>query len=191
MRVTSRLPQNMHLNRTYSLLTGRNVKVLYDLFCLIDVHNDQSLNDVQFYAFLATVTDLTESQSNAVFDMLDVDGSGSIDINEFYLLICIFIAVQDRDEKQFIYRHSKTVFSLLDEDNSGTISAEEFTNFGFLFNLHGDAIHDIFTEFDVSGDQNLDYGEFKMFAMECIDRQLKADSGSKWAPFGGSLCTIL
>ena len=100
MRVTCRLFQNMHLNRTYSLLTGRNVKVIYDLFCMLDVHNDQSLNDVQFFAFLATVTDLTESQSNAVFDMLDVDGSGSIDINEFYLLICIFIAVQDRDEKQ-------------------------------------------------------------------------------------------
>ena len=81
------------------------------------------------------------------------------------------------------------MFSLLDEDNSGTISAEEFTNFGFLFNLHGDAINDIFNEFDVSGDQNLDYGEFKMFAMECIDRQLKVESSTKWSPFGS--CTIL
>ena len=29
----------------------------------------------------------------------------------------------------------------------------------------------IFNEFDVSGDQELDYQEFKMFAMACIDRQ--------------------
>ena len=188
MRVTSRLFQNMHLNRTYSLLTGRNVKVIYDLFSLIDVHNDESLNDVQFFAFLNSVTDLNESQSNTVFDMLDVDGSGSIDFNEFYLLICIFIAVQDREEKQFIYRHSKTVFSLLDEDNSGSISADEFQNFGFLFNMQGDAINEIFDEFDVSGDQNLDYAEFKMFAMECIDRH-RDEPDSKWSKWHG--CTLM
>lgn len=189
MKVKSRLLQYMHLNRTHSLLTGRNVRIIFDLFSLIDVHDDLSLNDVQFFAFLNSVTDLTESQSYSVFDMLDVDGSGSIDFNEFYLLICIFIAVQDREEKQFIYRHSKTVFSLLDEDNSGSISAEEFQQLGFLFNMQGDAINQIFSEFDVSGDQNLDYAEFKMFAMECIDRQGDKDDKFRWSSLMN--CTIL
>ena len=84
--------------------------------------------------------------------MLDVDCSGTIDFDEFYLLLCILIAVQDKEEKHFIYRHSRTVFDLLDEDSSGNISACEFETSGFLFNLHGDAIRTIFGEFDVSGD---------------------------------------
>lgn len=97
-------------------------------------------------------TDLTTSQIYKVFDMLDVDCSGTLDFDEFYLLVCILIAVQDRDEKHFIYRHSRTVFDLLDEDGSGNISCYEFETFGFLFNLQGEAMRTIFSEFDVSGD---------------------------------------
>lgn len=112
-----------------------------------------ALNDLQFCAFMQTATDLNTNQIYKVFDMLDVDGSGAMDFDEFYLLICILIAVQDKAEKNFIYRHSRTVFDLLDEDSSGNISAYEFETFGFLFNLQGEAIQTIFREFDVSGDQ--------------------------------------
>lgn len=112
-----------------------------------------ALNDAQFCAFMTTATDLNTNQIYKVFDMLDVDGSGAMDFDEFYLLICILIAVQDKAEKNFIYRHSRTVFDLLDEDSSGNISAYEFETFGFLFNLQGEAIRTIFGEFDVSGDQ--------------------------------------
>ena len=132
---------------------GRNVRIILELFRLIDVHDEMALNDVQFCAFMKTATDLNTNQIYKVFDMLDVDGSGAMDFDEFYLLICILIAVQDKVEKNFIYRHSRTVFDLLDEDNSGNISAYEFETFGFLFNLQGEAIRTIFREFDVSGDQ--------------------------------------
>ena len=60
---------------------------------------------------------------------------------------------QDKQEKEFIFRHSRTVFELLDEDGSNDISAEEFESFGFLFNFQGSAVRQIFREFDVSGDQ--------------------------------------
>ena len=189
MKVTSNLLKHIHLDKTYSLLSGRNVKVIYDLFRMLDVHEEECLNDVQFCAYLKSVTDLSINQIYAVFDMLDTDCSGSIDFDEFYLLTCILIAVQDKTEKHFIYRHSRTVFDLLDEDGSGNISAEEFESFGFLFNLQGEAIREIFSEFDVSGDQELDYNEFKLFAMECIDRQTKLEQATlgqeKWT------CAIL
>jgi Ca2+-binding EF-hand superfamily protein len=120
-----------------------------------------ALNDVQFWAFMQVSTDLNKNQIYKVFDMLDVDGSGSIDFDEFYLLICILIAVQDREEKHFIYRHSRTVFDLLDEDSSGNISSFEFETFGFMFNLEGKAIREIFKDFDVSGDQVSKYDKIK------------------------------
>lgn len=66
---------------------------------------------------------------------------------------CILYTRQDKQEKEFIFRHSRTVFELLDEDGSNDISAEEFESFGFLFNFQGRAVRQIFREFDVSGDQ--------------------------------------
>ena len=60
---------------------------------------------------------------------------------------------QDKQEKEFIYRHSRTVFELLDADGSNNISGDEFENFGFLFNFEASAVSQIFREFDVSGDQ--------------------------------------
>ena len=70
--------------------------------------------------------------------------------------VCILLA-QDKQEKEFIFRHSRTVFELLDEDGSNDISAEEFESFGFLFNFQGSAVRQIFREFDVSGDQVSNY----------------------------------
>lgn len=132
-------------------------------------------------------------------------------------------SVQDKQEKQFIFRHSRSVFELLDADGSNNISAEEFESFGFLFNFERRAVWQIFREFDVSGDQvnmiytngwlllrmskkvyklrvnfqELDYQEFKMFAMACIDRQneieqKKRQQGSEGdATHPCSWCTLL
>lgn len=122
-------------------------------------------------------TDMSKTMIYKIFDMLDFDGSGRIDFNEFYVIICIIVAVkvssctllsqflsrerlvilvvffQDNLEKQFIYSHSRTVFDFLNEDSSNAVSVEEFINFGFLFNFREDAIRGIFREFDLSGDQ--------------------------------------
>ncbi|XP_070541074.1 EF-hand calcium-binding domain-containing protein 9-like [Ptychodera flava] len=179
MKVKSSILKFLHLDKSYSLLTSKNVKLVLEFFKLLDVHDEDALNDIQFYAFMRQSTDLNKHRIYKVFDMLDVDGSGQIDFDEFYLLICILIAIQDKEEKQFIYRHSRTVFELLDEDGSQTVSAEEFGSFGFLFNFYGAAVNEIFSDFDVSGDQELDYKEFKMFAMACIDRQNEIDREKK------------
>ena len=70
-----------------------------------------------------------------------------------------------------MHAHSKTVFELLDEDSSGTISVDEFQRLGFLFNLDNRDIRLIFNEFDISGDDALDYSEFRVFTLACINNQ--------------------
>ena len=50
--------------------------------------------DIQFFAFMHIVTDLNKKAIYRLFDMLDVDRSGLIDFNEFYILICILLAVR-------------------------------------------------------------------------------------------------
>ena len=58
--------------------------------------------------------------------MIDRQGRGDILWQDFYLVVAILISLKDRNEKQFIFRHSKIVFDLMDEDGGGTISADEF-----------------------------------------------------------------
>lgn len=68
-----------------------------------------------------------------MFDIFDVDKNGTMEFDEFYLLLCMLIALkvgvsshlvacitypQDNLEKQFIWKHSRTCFELLDEDGS-------------------------------------------------------------------------
>ena len=43
---------------------------------------------------MRSATDLSKDKIYSVFDMLDVDHSGMLDFDEFYLLICILIAVR-------------------------------------------------------------------------------------------------
>merc|ERR1712168_1412437 len=171
MEIYSQIINSMHLDRTYSLLTVKNTTLLHEIFQMLDAHNLGVLNDVQFTSFLKSVSPLKNDYIQRIFHMIDRQGRGDILWQDFYLVVAILISLKDRNEKQFIFRHSKIVFDLMDEDGGGTISADEFKKYGFLFNLSDQSVLDIFHDFDVSGDEELDYKEFKMFAMACIDKQ--------------------
>lgn len=81
---------------------------------------------------------------------------------------------QDGEEKQFLYRHSRTCFELLDEDGSRRLSEGEFQKLGFLFGFGRSTIHSIIADFDVSGDKQLDIEEFRMFTLAAIEREQEA-----------------
>ncbi|XP_013918712.1 PREDICTED: EF-hand calcium-binding domain-containing protein 9 isoform X2 [Thamnophis sirtalis] len=106
-----------------------------------------------------------------VFDLLDWDGKGEIGFDEFYMLMCIIMAHESHLEKQFMYRHSHAVFELLDIDGGHTVAPAEFQATRFLFNVKKTDLSQIFKDFDISGDEQLNYKEFKMFTIFCIDRQ--------------------
>ncbi|KAL8211840.1 UNVERIFIED_CONTAM: EF-hand calcium-binding domain-containing protein 9 [Gekko kuhli] len=69
-----------------------------------------------------------------------------------------------------MYRHSHHVFELLDIDGGHTIGLAEFHATRFLFNIKEEDLSRIIKDFDISGDE-LNYKEFKMFTIFCIDRQ--------------------
>eukprot|EP00771_Trimastix_marina_P000094 gnl/Trimastix_PCT/1099.p2 GENE.gnl/Trimastix_PCT/1099~~gnl/Trimastix_PCT/1099.p2 ORF type:complete len:163 (+),score=52.24 gnl/Trimastix_PCT/1099:187-675(+) len=138
-----------------------------------------ALDDIQFLAFMKETTDLSEKEIYIVFDMFDVDASGSIEFDEFYLLACMLIAIKDHNEKDFLFHHSRTCFELIDEDASTEITTSEFMRFGFMFNMSKSTIKRIFSEFDVSGDKKLSYEEFRMFAVYAIDKQREMENAAK------------
>lgn len=70
-------------------------KTIYN-YILFQLDMMQCAADIQFYCFMRSVTDLKKGQIYKVFDMLDVDRSGLLDFDEFYLLICILVAIRVR-----------------------------------------------------------------------------------------------
>ena len=119
MKVTCKFLSHMKLDQSYSLLSARDVSVVLEFFKAMDVRGEMALDgrkksklphgdlclyscyyycsvDIQFYAFMHSATDLSKDQIYRVFDMLDVDNSGLLDFDEFYLLVCILLAVRVR-----------------------------------------------------------------------------------------------
>ena len=175
MRIVSEFLKRLHLDKQHLLLTGRAVQFIKQYFDDLDARGNGELDDVQFVAFMSMSTNLNEQDIYKVFDMFDVDHSGSIEFDEFYLLICMLVAIKDHEEKQFLWRHSRTCFELLDADGSNAVSMDEFETFGFIFNISKRASRRIFKDFDVDESKELDYEEFRMFTLACIDKQTELD----------------
>uniref|UniRef100_K7FQ49 EF-hand calcium binding domain 9 n=1 Tax=Pelodiscus sinensis TaxID=13735 RepID=K7FQ49_PELSI len=175
------LLQFLYLDKIYCLLSVRNARALAEYFQLLDVHKKNTLNDLQVYHFLHYVTDLTKEQIMLVFDLLDWNATGELGFDEFYMLVCILMAHEKQNhlEKQFIYQHSGAVFELLDMDGGHTVGPREFQATRFLFNIKKQELEKIFKDFDVSGDEQLNYKEFKMFTIFCIERQQKKEREKK------------
>ncbi|XP_020848081.1 EF-hand calcium-binding domain-containing protein 9 [Phascolarctos cinereus] len=160
----------LYLDKIYCLLSVRNVKALSEYFQVLDVHKKQALNDVVFYHFLHHVTDLNRNQIMIVFDMLDWDATGEIGFDEFYMLVCVLLSHENHLEERFIYRHSRPVFELLDRDGALRVRLRQFEAFRFLFNFRNQEMKQIFKNFDVTGDERLNYKEFKLFTIFCLDK---------------------
>ncbi|KAI8833215.1 hypothetical protein BC829DRAFT_408035 [Chytridium lagenaria] len=159
------------------LLTARSALLCWEIFKMLDWRGNGSLDDIQFNAFMLASTDLKEAQIYKVFDIFDLDRSGSVEFDEFYLLLCILVSIKDGQGKQFMYQHWRTCFEILDEDGGKTVSISEFKTLGFLFNFSQRAIRNIYKEFDIAGNSELDYSEFRLFVLAAIDMQSKIDGG--------------
>ncbi|XP_036983805.1 EF-hand calcium-binding domain-containing protein 9 [Artibeus jamaicensis] len=160
----------LYLDRLYCLLSVRNVRALVEYFHLLDVHRNNTLNDLLFYHFLHHVTNWNRRQIMSVFDMLDWEATGEIGFDQFYVLVCILLAQQNHLEEQFIYRHSRPVFELLDLNGELKISAENFCMYNFLFHIKKQEFRDFYRDLDITGDRRLNYKEFKLFAIFTMDK---------------------
>lgn len=52
----------------------KNASILYEYFCLLDAHNLDRLNDIQFTSFLKSLTPLNDDKIDKIFNMLDRQG---------------------------------------------------------------------------------------------------------------------
>ena len=176
MKVIFNLLQDMQVDATFCVLSAKNAYIIKELFNILDFNYKGGLDDIQFCAFLEYATDLNSTQTSHIFDIFDLDKSGMVEFNEFYVLICIIVAMKEGKAKNFLYKHWRTCFELLDEDGSKAVSKDEFVTLGYLFGFSSEAVKQIYKEFDVSGNKELDIEEFRLFVFEAINVQQQLDS---------------
>ncbi|XP_037357036.1 EF-hand calcium-binding domain-containing protein 9 [Talpa occidentalis] len=169
----------LYLDKLYCLLSVRNVRALMEYFHLLDVHRNNTLNDVLFYHLLQHVTDLKRTQIMTIFDMLDWNAMGEIGFDQFYMLVCILLAQENHLEEQFIFRHCRPVFELLDVDGERRVGVNTFNTYGFLFNINKQELRELYHDFDVTGDRRLNYKEFKLFTIFSLDKYQKRQKAEK------------
>ena len=73
---------NSSLNSCKGLLNARSAFLCWEVFKLLDWRGTGSLDDIQFTTFMSTATDLKEVQIYKVFDIFDLDRSGSVEFDE-------------------------------------------------------------------------------------------------------------
>ncbi|KAL4797618.1 hypothetical protein BDV19DRAFT_358393 [Aspergillus venezuelensis] len=104
----------------------------------------------------------TDAELQDIIDELDVDRTGTIDFEEF--LILMSRKVRDADPEAEL----RSAFAVFDQDGSGTISADELRR---VLTSIGDNVSDADVEemlklADVNGDGTIDYEEFVKLMMQ-------------------------
>ena len=55
---------------------------MLEYFRMLDTQSKNGIDDVEFRAFMSLSTDLTDSQIDSVFDIFDIDRSGTCEFDE-------------------------------------------------------------------------------------------------------------
>ncbi|PPJ50644.1 hypothetical protein CBER1_05246 [Cercospora berteroae] len=99
----------------------------------------------------------TDGELQDMLHEVDSDNSGSIDINEFLVLMSHVGSAQDTEDELL------NAFRVFDKDSSGTISASEMREVlkALGEDLTDKEINEIMSAADTDGDKTIDFEEFK------------------------------
>jgi Ca2+-binding EF-hand superfamily protein len=114
----------------------------------------------------------------ALIKEVDVEGSGTVDFEEFKALM---IAQQGDSQSRL-----KLAFSIFDQDNSDRITAAELQNVMGRFGLSETELATMIKEVDLDGDGAIGFGEFCALAQDLAPPSNSGDSLAPSVPSGRS-----
>ncbi|KAL3474600.1 hypothetical protein BJX99DRAFT_231295 [Aspergillus californicus] len=98
----------------------------------------------------------TDTELQDIIDELDVDRTGTIDFEEFLVMMSRKVKGGDPEAEL------REAFAVFDRDNSGTIDADELRQVlrSIGEGVSDEDVDDMLREADVNGDGSIDYQEF-------------------------------
>lgn len=128
-----------------------------EAFALFDKDNDGTITTTELGTVMRSLGQApTDSELQDMINEVDVDGSGTIDFQEFLEMMTKHMKETDTEQEL------KEAFKVFDKNGDGKISAEELKT--VMLNLGekltDDEINEMIREADANGDGQVDYEEF-------------------------------
>lgn len=123
-------------------------------FSTTDLDGDGTIDAKELHTVMRSLgQDPSEREMVEIINELDSDGNGSIDFDEFLVMMSL---LQDPEDEM------KKAFNVFDTDGSGSISAAELraTMNGLNVKLTDEEVNDMIEECDTDGDGEISYEEF-------------------------------
>ncbi|CAE8716007.1 unnamed protein product, partial [Polarella glacialis] len=163
-----------------------------DLFARLDGDHNGRLSWLELEAvILGLEPHLSLSEKEAIWQRFDKDGSGLVDLNEFYEALQqvnagALVAVEDKVKfmgtkfRQLGY-NVQEAFAVFDRDFDGFLSREEWQRAMSLLGpeLGPNDVEAVFRRFDVNGDGFMHISEFQDFFQNALD--LRATAPPTWS----------
>ncbi len=138
------------------LMTKEEKNEMIEMFQSLDKNGDGVLTKEEIYdGYKEALGDMeAKKEVDRIFAEVDIDGSGTIDYNEFVM------AATNR-QKLLNKEKLEATFKVFDKDGSGSISADEIRAVLCAKNDNKKAIDDLIKEIDQNGDGEISLSEFK------------------------------
>ena len=138
---------------TNNTMNEKEVEKLWEAFKVFDTDGSGSVCAKELGEVLRSLGHSpTDQQVREMVKEVDVDGSGTIDFEEFKALM---VSKQGDRESRL-----RLAFSVFDEDGSGQITAKELRNVMSQFGLTEEELDAMIKEVDSDGDASIDFEEF-------------------------------
>ncbi len=152
-------------------MSEEEVEKLWEAFKMFDADGSGGVSAEELGQVMQSLGQSpTETELRDMIKEVDVDLSGTIDFDEFKVLMLS----QQGDRKSRL----KLAFSIFDENGSGQITADEMRNVMSQFGLTEKELDEIVKEVDHDGDASIDFEEF----CKLVPEETETNAGYKDSP---------
>jgi len=140
-------------------LTSSQLENLKEAFALFDKDGDGSITSKELGEVMKNLGQTpTEDDLKDLVNEVDGDGDGTIDFEEFVIMMSKTINIEESGEE------FREVFDLFDKNGDGKISAQELGEVMKTLgeDLSEEEVNNMIREGDINGDGEIDYEEFKL-----------------------------
>ncbi|WP_088240095.1 EF-hand domain-containing protein [Calothrix rhizosoleniae] len=153
------------------LMTEEEITKLWEAFQVFDVDGSGAISRHELGEVMRSLGQSpSETELRDMIKEVDIDLSGSIDFEEFKILM---VSVQGDRQSRL-----KLAFSVFDEDGSGQITTSELHNVMSQFGLTDEELDQMIKEVDHDGDASIDFQEF----MKLVPEESEITTGYKDSP---------